>query len=94
MRKISLAPSYTQWWPVVLVALLMSSGLFAGSVDALGFICSCVNSTEGLYAGVEDPRVPAVVMFARYPTKSFDVTGVCPRYVISVTYYFLFFYVV
>ena len=34
MRKISLAPSYTQWWPMVLVALLMSSGLFTGSVGA------------------------------------------------------------
>jgi putative ABC transport system substrate-binding protein len=34
MRKISLAPSYTQWWPVVLVVLLMSSGLFTGSVSA------------------------------------------------------------
>ena len=51
---------------------------------ALRVVCPHINSANGFCAWSEYLRVPAVVIFALHPAKSFDSTGVCPSCVISV----------
>jgi hypothetical protein len=49
----------------------------------LRIVRACVHSTDGLCTGADDLRVPAVVIFALSPAKSFGPTGVCSGCVIS-----------
>jgi len=52
---------------------------------ALRVVCPHINSANCFCVWSEYLRVPAVVIFALHPAKSFDSTGVYPSCVISVT---------